>query len=351
MAARQRTSILARRYSLPMFAYGAAVVGMIVVGTAVVWWSGGTKTALPHVLYFPVVLAALVYGARGAIGAGLLAGLAIGPLMPLDIVAAQPQPALGWIVRIVFLVGVGLLVAGGRRHLLGLVANRQRFVSAISHEVRTPLAGILGFAQLLAARYDELPDAERREFATLIHHEVTALSDIVDGYIIAARLDDSALVIDPRYIDLRTLAREVVAGFPGPHQVSVQASDRLVTCWADPLRVRQILRAVLANVMAYGGQAVTIQPRLTERNAVVTVNAKGARISSSLEGSLLDAQEGVGPQTRIRPVGMGLAVPARLAELMGGRLTLRSGDDGMRLEVTLPIAPGDGPQRRQPIAS
>lgn len=340
MTERHRIPLLARSYSRPVIGYGMAIAVLVVVGVFVVYASGGTRTAFPHVMYFPVVLGALVFGARGALGVGVVAGLAIGPWMPLDVVAAVPQPTLGWLVRTAFLVGVGFLVAEGRRHLLGVVANRQRFVSAISHEVRTPLAGIMGFSRLLADRYDELPDGERREFANLIHHEVTQLSDIVDGYIIAARLEDHALVIDPRFVDLRALAREVIDRLPTPTEVTLDDSGDDFTCWADPLRVRQILRTVLANVVASGGRDLHVRPERAESEVVVTIAAAGSDLDPDVSLTAIESghPSTLSSGTRTLPVAMGLGVPARLAELMGGALRCSKESGRIQLDVSFPIA-------------
>lgn len=339
VTSQQRTSIIARKYGRPAIWYALAILVLVAGGSLAVYWSGGTRTAVPHIMYFPVVLATLAFGTRGAIGAGLTAGLAIGPWMPLDVTAGADQPTLGWLTRTVFLIGVGLLVAEGRRHLLGLVANRQQFVSAISHEVRTPLAGIMGFAQILTDRYDSLPDVERREFANLIHHEVTQLSDIVDGYIIAARLDDHALVIDPGFVDLRVLAREVIDRLPVPGDVTLEDVGHDLTCWADPLRVRQILRSVLANVQTNGGECLRIRPTRSATEVVVTIEATGAAIDPDVSLTALESghPSTLSSGTRTLPVALGLGVSTRLAELMGGALRCRLEPGRIILDLAFPV--------------
>ena len=335
----QRTSVLGRPYGKPAVWYVGVIVVLVVGGAWVVHAAGGTRTAFPHVMYFPVVLAALVFGARGAIGVGVAAGIAIGPWMPLDVAADVGQPTFGWLVRTGFLIGVGIVVGEGRRHLLGLVANRQQFVSAISHEVRTPLAGIIGFSQLLADRYHELPEAERREFASLVHHEVTQLSDIVDGYIISARLEDHALVIDPRFVDLRVLVREVVDRLPMPGDVLLDDVGDDLTCWADPLRVRQILRSVLSCISANGGRSLQIRGSRTHSEVVVAIEATGAEIDSDISHLALESGQlsALHSGTRTLPVALGLGVPVRLAELMGGALRCGLEMGRVRLDLAFPI--------------
>ena len=56
-----------------------------------VYFTGGVKYATLHILYLPIIFAALVFGAPGGILAGAFAGLVIGPYMPLDVLAGEPQ--------------------------------------------------------------------------------------------------------------------------------------------------------------------------------------------------------------------------------------------------------------------
>ena len=85
-----------------------------------VYFTGGVKYATLHILYLPIIFAALVFGAPGGILAGAFAGLVIGPYMPLDVLAGEPQNLGNWLYRAAFfcLIGgfVGIGVGTLRRH-------------------------------------------------------------------------------------------------------------------------------------------------------------------------------------------------------------------------------------------
>src|SRR5690606_27592272 len=88
-----------------------ACIGALVLAGAVLTYAvGGTSLAFLHVLYIPVRLAALRFGARGGVVVGLLAGLSIGPLMPLDVTSGTPQPPAGWVFRTALFVLNGVLL-------------------------------------------------------------------------------------------------------------------------------------------------------------------------------------------------------------------------------------------------
>lgn len=77
-----------------------------------VYVAGGTRTAWPHVFYFPIVLAAVSFRVRGAIMVAVAATLLCGPAMPLDTAAGVSQGTANWLTRGGFFVGIGLVVAG-----------------------------------------------------------------------------------------------------------------------------------------------------------------------------------------------------------------------------------------------
>lgn len=92
-------------------AQAGVVLGLIGVGSAIVYAAGGTKSVYPHLFYVPVVLAGYFFAVPGALIAGVASGLAAGPFMPLDRSLGTEQNTLSWIYRLVFLTGVGVLTA------------------------------------------------------------------------------------------------------------------------------------------------------------------------------------------------------------------------------------------------
>lgn len=92
---------LPRRYALIL------VVVLLVGAFALVYAAGGTRTALPHVFYLPVVLAAVYVGRRGGIVAGAAATLLCGPMMPLDVASGLAQTPGNWLARGAFFMAIG----------------------------------------------------------------------------------------------------------------------------------------------------------------------------------------------------------------------------------------------------
>jgi len=315
----------------------SVVVGFLALSAMLTYVAGGTKSPLPHAFYIPVVIAAGGFGVRAGAAAAVVAGLICGPWMPLDVERGLAQPPSGWIIRMAFFLTIAVVVGFGRNRQLELTRARQNFLSAVSHELRTPLASVMGFAALLANRSLDISPAEHAEFAELILKEATEMTNVVDHYVVEGRLRDSALFIDAYPTDLRQIVDIVLGGLPEhvrERRVEVAGSE--ITCLADPLRLRQILRSVFNNALAYSPNRILVD---------VTTDRTSARVTVSDGDTPTPSTQRLGPwspNTRkemepvFAPFGVGLSVSRDLAKRMGGELIYQvSGNT--RFELRLPL--------------
>src|SRR5690606_21504584 len=155
-------------------------------------------------------------------------------------------------------------------------------------------------------------EPELREFVQVINKEVGELQDIIEGYIVAARLDDSALVFEPRSIELDTTVRQALERMPNA-VVDAQLNLDLqpAMCWADPVRPRHAIRALVGPCLACldGAQfASTWQGR---KAAVVAAKRSTAVGRAVLTEVLAPLTRALAAGARPQPVGMGLAVASR----------------------------------------
>jgi len=132
------------RQGAQAFAVGAILLSLL-AGTWSVHFTGGAKFAALHVMYLPVILAALVFGTSGGIVAGAVAGLLVGPFMPLDTASGESQQLGNWLLRTAFFCMVGGVVGIGastlRRQLTLLDWLNE-------HDADTGLLNYTGFAKV-----------------------------------------------------------------------------------------------------------------------------------------------------------------------------------------------------------
>ncbi|MEX2641841.1 MAG: EAL domain-containing protein [Acetobacterales bacterium] len=117
---------------------GAGVVALLIAGTVLlVWHTGGTKLVYAHFIYVPILIAAGLFGLPGGILAAVAGGLALGPMMPLDVEAGIPQDTLNWVTRTAMLTFSGSL-AGAICAVLGRQTAEARLQGYRSPWTRLP---------------------------------------------------------------------------------------------------------------------------------------------------------------------------------------------------------------------
>lgn len=245
---------------------------------------------------------------------------------------------------------VVLLMAGileehrKRRDLEAIIGARDRFLASVSHELRSPLTGVIGFLDEALGR-EEIGLQERREMVSLAANQAHEMADIIDDLITATRGDISEVATSPQRFDLMELTRSVTALFPdgaaltGPDTVPV---------WADPARVRQILRNLLGNAARHGRPPIEIAVDHAGVGARLEVRDHGSGIDPTREHLLFRPHQPLHAATgQPQSLGLGLWISHRLAERMGGSLTYSS-QPHPSFVLTLPTEPSHPTFDREP---
>lgn len=231
-----------------------------------------------------------------------------------------------------------------KERLEGQVRSKDQFIATVSHELRTPLTTVLGLSHELGERRTRFSEAELDEIVTLIANESTELSHLIEDLLVGARADVSTLALHAQFIDIQTELTSVVEGHAhqtGRDRVPIATLSRREKLWADPLRLRQIVRNLLTNASRYGGEDIWIEVVDSDDSIVIAVVDDGAGVPTRLVSRIFEAYER-GHETELTQpgsVGLGLAVSRRLAVLMNGSLDYRREDGNTRFELRLPAFP------------
>jgi len=326
----------------------------IAVGAVLVYATGGTKFVTPHVLYVPVLIGGILFGWRGGVVSGVVAGLSVGPFVPLDVAAALPQTSFGWLIRTGFFVLIGTVAGISTDQFRRMLNRRRDFVASVSHELRTPLTAVFGFAQVLHEHGDEITKEERMGLIADVYRQSAELVSMIDDLLVAARLESGGLNIHSEVVDLNAEAQTVVHEM---QERALGASIRLansaeVLTVADGLRVRQIIRNLVSNAIRYGGANVEIEISPSGQQQVLMVRDDGPGVpEKSIERVFQPFYTVTQATTTPASLGLGLAVSRELATLMGGQLTYRrvDGHTVFGLELLAAVRPVEALERTQPI--
>jgi PAS domain S-box-containing protein len=222
-----------------------------------------------------------------------------------------------------------------RDRLQDLVRSKDELVRSVSHELRTPLTTIVGLAAELDQRAEDFSEEDRAEYLRLIAEQSAEMGDLINDLLVAAHAESGLVEIRAEPVDVVHEAKAVIGAWrEGP--VSLEADSTDATAFADPFRVRQIVRNLLTNAFKHGRPPVSVVVAHNESDVVVTVRDAGPALPESEWGSIFDPYYSARPEPGVTgSVGLGLTLSRNLAALMGGDLTYRSHDGSSELVLTL----------------
>jgi PAS domain S-box-containing protein len=214
--------------------------------------------------------------------------------------------------------------------------TKDEFIATVSHELRNPLAAMLGLGQELADNYDTFTDEERRDMAQMIARQADDASWLIEDLLVVYRDNLSQVSVSLQDFDVTKEIERVLEVVDYPIDIKVlEGSSRIL---ADPRRTRQILRNLITNAMRYGGEEIQVTIDKAADRIEVKVQDSGKPIPDADVERIFRAYErGKGP-SHAGSVGLGLNVSRRLARLMDGDLTYRHEGGWSEFVLSLPSA-------------
>jgi signal transduction histidine kinase len=237
---------------------------------------------------------------------------------------------------------------GGYQEDLGRVraADRDRaaFLAAVSHELRSPLNAILGFADILMAEVDGPLSSVAREEVEQIRSSGKHLLDLINDILELSALESGQLRLERACVDLWSIAWDVVheaTGLLGARTVALRVhGDADVRARGDPKRLRQILTNLVGNAVKFTESGeVVVEIGREGRFAVVSVRDTGPGIApQELAVIFQEYKQTKAERSRRRGTGLGLAITRRLVTMQGGSIQVHSAVGGGSIfEVQLPL--------------
>ncbi|MGF1666542.1 MAG: ATP-binding protein [Acidimicrobiia bacterium] len=215
-------------------------------------------------------------------------------------------------------------------------ADKDRFMASVSHELRTPLTSVVGLSSILEASWRDMDESEVQKMITDVHHEGRELADLVEDLLTIGRVESGVLTYRPTMIDLDVEIGRVVDRIMIPRHVRVAVTDSLGSARADALRVRQIIRNLLANAARHAQSVITITPVECPGTVGVRISNDGPGIPRDQAERLFQAYQAGLRAGQPGSIGLGLYVSRQLARGMGGELGFVPEGQLVVFELTLP---------------
>ncbi|MGY4831241.1 ATP-binding protein [Sphaerotilaceae bacterium SBD11-9] len=305
----------------------AALVGVAAVGAFVLQPSYRGCMVFLAAMLLPVAVHNMMSGTRF----GLFVGL--GLLCFLVLVAVEARRGEARIRELLALRFTTDRIAEERAEALRL-AQRQssvksQFLATMSHEMRTPLHGILGLTRMLQSEKPEQPGEQLALIERAGEHLLTLINDILDF----SKLEAGQVRLSPQVFDLAALIDDVASlSVPSAFQSGLTLTTRLHMprpCYVrgDPSRLRQVLHNLLGNAIKFTeAGAVTVVARHRDGRARIAVHDTGVGIPADELPRIFDAfhQADSSFTRRFGGTGLGLTIARELARAMGGDLVCTS---------------------------
>lgn len=228
---------------------------------------------------------------------------------------------------------------------------KSRFLSSMSHELRSPLNAIIGYTDLLSDSARQLPPEKHQEYLKHVRasgdHLLALVEDVLDlENIESGHLALSMQTIDPaQAIASAVLEQGVSAIQNGVHLTNATEGKTLPTVTVDPNRLRQALVNLLSNAIKYSrtGDEVTVSSEVMDHFLRITVADFGPGIPKELHERLFQPFDRLGAEaSNVEGSGVGLALSKQLIERMGGRIGFTSSlGQGSRFWIEAPLAGAD----------
>jgi PAS domain S-box-containing protein len=199
---------------------------------------------------------------------------------------------------------------------------KNTFLQAVSHDLRTPLAAILGLAVTLAQEGIDLTDDDVRDLANRIAGNARKLDRIVADLLDLDRL--SRGIMEPKLadIDIGAIVRELVAQLDIAKDRAVVIDIEPVTIPADTSKLERIVENLLANSVRHtpAGTDIWIRTRAHDGGALIIVEDDGPGVAAELREAIFEPfRQGPSSSDHSPGAGVGLALVARFTELHRGR--------------------------------
>jgi signal transduction histidine kinase len=226
-----------------------------------------------------------------------------------------------------------------------LSALRADFVSLVSHELRAPMASIIGSSQTLRQRWRELTPDQRESFLALISSETERLAALVSDVLDTSRIEAGTFTYRFVDVDLGALVRDSVAGISLAQDeigVSAEVHGELPRVRGDRDRLQQVLTNLLDNAVKFSpaGEKVMVSAFQQDSRVLIEVADRGPGVAPDQQ-RLIFEKFGRGHATGSpgKPgTGLGLFIARSIAEAHGGTLEITSAlGRGATFTLALPV--------------
>ncbi|MCR2045169.1 sensor histidine kinase [Anaerosalibacter massiliensis] len=220
---------------------------------------------------------------------------------------------------------------------------REEWIANISHDIKTPLVSVKGYAEILSSEEYNFTEEEVREYSKIIEDKSNYIKDLIDDLNLSTRLKNKDLVLNLKNINIVSLLRGVIIDIlnnPQTSKVNINfsAAREVIERDIDEILMKRVFNNILYNSIIHNDENVDIEVRVEKRDRVhisITDNGKGIK-KEELKHIFDRYYRGTNTGKRHKGSGLGMAIAKDIVKAHGGIINMESElGVGTKIEIIL----------------
>lgn len=221
---------------------------------------------------------------------------------------------------------------------------RQEFFSNVSHELKTPITSIQGFAELLES--DMVTDeATKKEFLSRIKKETRSMTNLIDDILMISKLESKQHEVAFAPLRIKPLIEDIISSLSSVAQlqgISMTLDCEDITYYANAQQIHQLVNNLMSNAVKYNRENGRVQVTVKQEanNLLIAVADTGIGIPKASQGRIFERFYRVdkGRSKKMGGTGLGLSIVKHIVQFYNGSISLESQVNvGTTITVRLPI--------------
>ncbi|WP_136604045.1 sensor histidine kinase [Paenibacillus dokdonensis] len=224
---------------------------------------------------------------------------------------------------------------------------KEEWIGNISHDIKTPLASIQGYAEMMKDKDYHFSIDEMRDYAEIIERKSLYLTDLIEDLNLSTRLKNKEMMLNKKNVNLVSLVRNAVIDTLNDSRyanrnIDFQCSDEIIRMDVDELLIRRAVSNLIYNAIVHNDEAVVIKVSVVKSGHIVYVRVvdSGKGIRQEELARIFDRYyRGTNTGEVHKGSGLGMAITHDIIEAHGGEITVHSElSQGTEIEIRLSIS-------------
>lgn len=215
---------------------------------------------------------------------------------------------------------------------------REDWITGLSHDLKTPLSTVLGYAAMLGSAHEWSED-EIKNFSKIIEEKATYMDELIEDLTYTYQLKNKGVQLDKAEVNLNEYIWNYLHNNTFDN-IKLEASDVHVDVLLDEKRFTRVLENIISNAIKHNQADTSIIVRIkTERDkAILEIIDDGVGMSDEMLENLFNRYyRGTNTTSDNIGTGLGLTIARQLVEAHGGDINVSSSSDGTTVRISLPL--------------